>query len=252
MKLLQKLRIFNGNTIKILAAVLMCIDHMGLMLFPDKLWLRMIGRLSMPLFAFTIAEGCRYTKNKWKHFFMIFGLGAFCQLVYFIVDPTTVYLGILITFSISILLIYALQFAKKSLFDKEEKIWMKCAACALFLGGVVATYFLAQAITIDYGFWGIMLPVAASLFDFHRIPAPTILTKLDVLPIRVLCMAIPMIPMLWMAMTINITIYSLCAIPILLLYNGKKGKYNMKYFFYIFYPLHLALLEGIYMLTILF
>jgi len=252
MKTLQKLRIFNANTIKILAAVLMLIDHMGLMLFPDKLWMRMIGRLSMPLFAFTIAEGCRYTKNKWKHFFLIFGLGAICQLVYCIVDPSTIYLGILLTFSISILLIYALQFAKKALFDKETKIWVKVGACALFLSGVIASYFLCKAVTVDYGFYGILMPVAASIFDFHRTPAPDLLKKMDVLPLRILCMAIPMIPLLWAAMSIDVTIYSLLAIPLLLLYNGEKGKHKMKYFFYIFYPLHLALLEAIYIITIIF
>jgi hypothetical protein len=39
--------------------------------------------------------------------------------------------------------------------------------------------------------------------------------------------------------------YSLIAVPILLLYNGERGKYNLKYFFYIFYPAHLVILQGI-------
>ena len=39
--------------------------------------------------------------------------------------------------------------------------------------------------------------------------------------------------------------YSLLAIPLLLLYSGKRGKANLKYFFYIFYPVHLAVLQGI-------
>ena len=42
--------------------------------------------------------------------------------------------------------------------------------------------------------------------------------------------------------------YSLLSIPIILLYNGKKGKYELKYFFYLYYPLHLVILYGINLL----
>ena len=42
--------------------------------------------------------------------------------------------------------------------------------------------------------------------------------------------------------------YSLLALPLLLLYSGKRGKANLKYFFYIFYPVHLVVLQGIDML----
>ena len=31
-------------------------------------------------------------------------------------------------------------------------------------------------------------------------------------------------------------------IPLLYLYNGKKGKCNLKYLFYVFYPAHLIIL----------
>ena len=258
METLKKLRIFNGNTLKLLAALFMLIDHVGVVFYPGKVnLLRILGRLSMPLFAFTLAEGCRYTKNKWKHFLLLFGLGAVCQLVYFIFDPTTIYFGILITFSFSTLMIYALQFAKKC--TSEEKPNAVRAVCAwlLFVLLVVGTYLFCQKFTVDYKFYGCILPVCASLFDFHRIPAPAFLKKLDVLPLRVLCMAIPMLLVVFFpnipVLTLNnpfmqtIVPYSLIAIPILLLYNGEKGKRNMKYFFYIFYPLHLGLLEGIYM-----
>ena len=226
----------------------MCIDHLGLMLYPDVLWLRMIGRVSMPLFAFAIAEGCRYTRNKWKHFFLLFGLGAICQLAYAVVDPETLYFGILITFSFSTLMIYAMQYAKQCTFE-EKKVWWKITlAWLLFFALVAGTYTFCQFFTVDYKFWGCMLPVFASIFDFHRIPAPRILKNLDVLPLRVLCMAIPMVPMLYAGMLVHITRYSFLAIPILLLYNGEKGKRNMKYFFYIFYPAHLVLLEGLVIL----
>ena len=43
-------------------------------------------------------------------------------------------------------------------------------------------------------------------------------------------------------------IYSLFAIPLLALYSGKRGKANLKYFFYIFYPLHLVVIQAISMI----
>ena len=258
METLKKLRIFNSNTVKLLAAFFMLLDHIGVVFFPYNIGLlRILGRISMPLFAFAIAEGCRYTKNKWKHFFLLFGLGAVCQLVYFIFDPTTIYFGILITFSFSTLMIYALQFAKKCTFEEKPNIIRILCAWLLFFLLVVGVYLFCQKFTVDYKFYGCMLPVFASIFDFHRIPAPSILKKMDVLPMRVLCMAIPMVFVVLFPeipiLSLNnkamqpIVPYSLIAIAVLLLYNGEKGKMNMKYFFYIFYPLHLGLLEGIFM-----
>ena len=56
----------SGNALKIIGAITMLIDHMGVVLFPGIAILRIIGRISFPIFAFMIAEGCRYTKNKLK------------------------------------------------------------------------------------------------------------------------------------------------------------------------------------------
>ena len=263
MELLKKTRIFNSNTIKLLAAFFMVLDHIGVLFFPSNIGLlRILGRISMPLFAFAIAEGCRYTKNKWKHFALLFGLGVICQVAYYIFNPSLIYLSILITFSCSTLMIYALQFAKKCSFEEKPNALRITCAWLLFILSVVGVYAFcafceeSPMVDIDYKFYGCVLPLCASLFDFHRVSAPDFLKKLDVLPVRVLCMAIPMalvvlfpnIPVL----ALNnvemqpIVVYSLIAIPILLLYNGERGKVNMKYFFYIFYPLHLVLLEGIY------
>lgn len=36
--------------------------------------------------------------------------------------------------------------------------------------------------------------------------------------------------------------FSLLAIPLLMLYNGQRGKWKLKYLFYIFYPAHLGIL----------
>ena len=42
----------------------------------------------------------------------------------------------------------------------------------------------------------------------------------------------------------NIQLYSLIAFIFIYFYNGKKGK-DIKYFFYLYYPLHLLLLKGL-------
>ena len=245
MEILKKLRILNGNGLKLLAAAFMLVDHIGVLLFPDIQWLRFIGRFSMPLFAFMIAEGCRYTKNKSRHFFLLFGLGAACQMVYILFDPTNVYLGILITFSISILIIYALQYAKKCFFLEEAKTSKQVLASGLVLALVAASYVLTRLVLVDYGFWGIMMPVFASLFDFHRIPAPDSLKKLDCLPVRVLCMMLAEVMLIITLPEPLFQLPALIAFVLLLLYHGEKGKANLKYFFYVFYPLHLGLLQGV-------
>ena len=58
----------SGSVLKILACVFMFIDHLGVIIFPDVYILRAVGRLAMPIFAWMLAEGCFYTKNKLNHF----------------------------------------------------------------------------------------------------------------------------------------------------------------------------------------
>ncbi|MBQ9714264.1 MAG: hypothetical protein IJV83_02965 [Clostridia bacterium] len=250
---IRKLRFINADLLKLIAAALMLVDHIGYVFAPRlsaDAWrtLRIIGRLSMPLFAFAIAEGCRYTRNKSLHFIMLFGLGVCCFLVY-LLALGQVYYNILITFSFSVLSIYALQFLKRSLLDKQSKAWQRLCAPALFIGVIAFTYVFCYFNAVDYGFWGCMLPVFAALFDFHRIPAPALLRKTDCLPIRILTMAIGLLFLtLHNPFSIKIAAWAFCSIPILLLYSGKKGNWHLKYFFYIFYPAHLVILQGIFWL----
>lgn len=220
-------RPFSGNALKILAAVFMTLDHMGLMLFPDQILFRILGRLTLPIFAYMIAEGCKYTRNRKKYFAMVFGLGAVCQIVYWFVDHS-LYFSILITFSLSILMIYALQ------------VWneTKTAVSGLsFVALVTAVWWLNQVFTIDYGFWGCMLPVFAALP--HK-------TAYDRYPVSILTLGLGLI---FLALDIGgIQIFSVLALPLLLAYSGRRGRWNMKYFFYIFYPAHLVILEAIALL----
>ncbi len=216
----------------------MLIDHIGYIFFPEIDLLRIIGRISFPIFAFMIAEGCEYTKNKLRYFLTIFLLGAFCQLVYFIVDRS-MYLGILITFSLSIVAIYALQNLKRSIVAKKNIV----ISSLLFITVIGAIYVLNVFAHVDYHFFGCMAPLFASIFRKPKSSTSKIWQKLDNNLIHVSMLAICLV-FVWLSSGQK-QIYALLAIPFLLLYSGKKGKLNLKYFFYIFYPVHLAVLQGI-------
>ena len=51
----------TGNQLKLFAVIVMTIDHIGAVLYPSVLWLRIVGRLAYPIFAYMIAEGCAHT-----------------------------------------------------------------------------------------------------------------------------------------------------------------------------------------------
>jgi len=225
---MEKKGILNGNHLKLIAAFTMLLDHMGILLFPGVQLFRILGRLAYPIFAFMIAEGCRYTRHKLRYFLMVFGLGVGCQLVYYFASGDT-YLNILLTFSCSILLIYALQEVHRAE-NWKKQFWRS----VLFATGVFLALVIDWYLSIDYGFWGIMIPV---LVGFAQGKGKTG-SKLPVLMM--------LVGLLLLGADLGgIQHYALLAIPLLLLYNGQRGKANMKYFFYIFYPVHLAVLQGI-------
>ena len=231
----------SGNLLKIIACISMLIDHAGLMLFPNLVWMRWIGRLAFPIFAFLISEGCRYTKNKLRYFLTVFLLGVVCQIAYQVAYPADQFFGILITFSISILLIYALQFAKKTLIN-GKRLLVKILAVLPFVLALVGAYYFCLQYKVDHGFMGCILPSFGAIVDFKDIKW---LERVDKPIIRTLFFSIGLI-LYYLQSTLKfLTVYSLCSIPLLLLYNGKRGRAKLKYLFYIFYPLHLLVLAGL-------
>lgn len=242
------LRFLTGNMIKIIAAALMVADHVGVILGQADGILRILGRLSMPLFAYMIAEGAKYTKNKTKYLGMIAGLAAICQLVYYFALNDT-YMCILVTFSLSIALIYALDFVKWAYLSGKGGRMSKILSPLLFFGLTGLVYYLTTLLMIDYGFFGIMMPVFASITDMRGYEIPEKAKWIEGHYVRVGLMMIPML--VRMINAESIMWYSFLAIPILLLYSEKRGKWKMKYFFYIFYPLHLVIIFIFYLLFIL-
>ena len=121
---------FTNNQLKIIAMIAMLIDHIGAYLFPQVRWLRIIGRLAYPIFAYMIAEGCHHTKSRIRYFLQMAGLAAICQLVYYIAMGS-LYQCILVTFSLSVVIIYAIDN-----FRKHKGVLSGALAIAVF-GAVV-------------------------------------------------------------------------------------------------------------------
>lgn len=220
----MKFKGLNGNALKIIAAITMFIDHVGMILFPQEKIFRMIGRIAFPIFAFFIAEGCRYTRNKKKYLGLILCLGSIFQAVFTLATKQTM-LNIFLTFSLSIILVYFLQWFKKEL--QTEKLWGKAVSGSSFFIVLILVYLFTNKFTVDYGFFGVMIPVLVSVFDG--------------LWGRKIAFAISIV-LLAFSMHTPTQSFCLLAVPILFLYMGKKGTIKMKYFFYIFYPLHLCIL----------
>ena len=214
----------TSNQLKLLAMLTMTLDHIGVQMFPGALWLRIVGRLAFPIYAYMIAEGCAHTRNRRKYLLQMAGLALLCQLVYFFAMGS-LFQCILVTFTLSILLIYACDTGSRPL-----------TALAL-LGVAFVTVALPRLLpgtdfAIDYGFFGVLVPVAVYLGKTHRE--------------KLLFMAFTLAALAWSFG--GIQWYSLAALLPLALYSGQRGKRRMKWLFYLYYPLHLAAIYGISLL----
>ena len=221
----------------------MLIDHVGLLFFPRIIGFRIIGRLAFPIFAYMIAVGTKYTRNKLRYFLTVFSFGAVCQIAVYIAIRS-LYMSIFITFSLSILIVYSFEFLKES-FIKNDSFKKQALSIFLFIASITLAALVDVFFMIEYGLTGALVPLMASAFHMPAY-APEKLKRLDNHYVHI---AMTTLGLIILAIDVGgVQFFSLFTIPLLLCYSGKRGRLNMKYFFYIFYPLHLLVLEGILIL----
>ena len=222
MKKLEKLRILDGTSLKLIAMISMVFDHVGDMFFPDALWMRMIGRLAMPLFSFCIAEGYAHTKNKQRYLLRMGVFALVSEIPFDLAFEGRVGLGhqnIMLSFFLAILALM--------LFDRIRGEGKEHAVGKTLLGilCVCAVAVLALVLRADYTLFAVL---AVFLFYVLRNRHPLLRCGVGVS---------------FLALTRTVGYYratGLSLIP-LLLYNGKRGR-GLKWLFYAFYPGHLLLL----------
>lgn len=214
----------TGNQLKLIALGAMTCDHIGALLvdFPP---LRIIGRLAFPIFAYMIAEGCAHTGDRGRYLRHMGALALAVQLVYFFAGGSLAQC-VLVTFTLSIALIGLLDRA-------TEKRTAADRACALL--GIWGAYFLCEVLpgllpgtnySIEYSFWGVMLPV---MVYFSRGKGP----KLLLFTLGIAAVNLYYGGVQW---------FALAAVPLVALYNGRRGRKKLKSLFYLYYPAHLAAL----------
>ena len=225
----------TGNQLKLIALLTMTIDHIGVFLIPVNTVqyeiCRIIGRLAMPIFAWMIAEGCRYTKNRFRYLLTLLGFGIFSQAVELIFEDS-LHMCILITFALSVILIYMLEYSQK-----KKNFFTLCLLGGTFLAICYVCVFLPQDIPhlefgVDYGIYGVLLPVLIYMGRSHR--EKLLLTAMGLVPMAIYYGLIQ-----W---------FSLASLLLLAMYNGQRGKMKLKYLFYIYYPAHLGALYVIVVL----
>ena len=230
----------NRNHLKLIACLSMLIDHIGYVLFPEIQAFRLIGRLAMPIFAFFIGEGCVYTRDRKKYFLRLFVLALICQTVYIGESIITgsgrgLYLNILFTFSFSVILCSVFLRLDKDNSFKNRVIFIFTVAA--FWGMDFLFDRISETadviIHLDYGIEGIILPLFAVVSRDKK-------KRLLFFAVGIAFMA----ERIYGFGTLPF-IFAMLSVLLLCFYNGEGGKRNLKYFFYLFYPVHLAVIYGV-------
>lgn len=202
----------NSFILKWIAIIAMMIDHVGAVLYPQYLILRIIGRIAFPIFCFLLVEGAMHTSSirRYEGRMLLFALLSELPFdLVFYEEVTLEHQNVFFTLLIGLVMLDILERTKNSYFP------------FLAILGAIA---LAEILAVDYGAGGILL-----ILCFYELYEWKFLRQAA------------FVAMNFLYFGIGVQAYAgLAAIP-MLLYNGERGP-RMKQFFYLFYPAHLLIL----------
>ena len=220
----------SGSTLKIIALVIMLIDHIGAVIvqrtmsmpgFDHDFWnslywpLRNIGRLAFPVFCFLLVEGFIYTSNSKKYLERMLIFAVISEIPFNLgITGELFNLNYQNVFWELALGIVALMCLKK--IEETNNNYMIQVILRLFVIGIFALG--AEVWNFDYGMYGIISIIALYVFRQNRISQ----------------LLVGAVSFCW-EQTAPL------AFLIIAFYNGKRGR-RIKYAFYAFYPAHLLIL----------
>ncbi|MBB1543475.1 MAG: hypothetical protein HG456_001750 [candidate division SR1 bacterium] len=103
------------DRLKVLAVITMIIDHLGYYIFPEYLYLRLIGRIAFPIFLFLVGFNGNF-RRRWSLFFIAIGLQILMQIWWksFSLPGVTTGNILIVIFGARLLLLLINQFKKAS------------------------------------------------------------------------------------------------------------------------------------------
>lgn len=233
MSALHKAKGLNSNQLKIIAILAMTLDHVISVIYPNyptDWWIllcHIIGRLTAPIMWFFIAEGYHYTRDVKKYAGRLFLFAIVSHFAYnfafgipFIPFQTTVFNQTSV--------IWALAWGLTALviMDSQKlKGWMK----PLLIIFICLITFCA-----DWSCIAVMAIVAIgqNRGDFKK--------QMIGMVFWVVFYAVVYFLFINKVYGI-IQMFVVLTIPLLKAYNGERGSFRgMKWFFYLYYPLHLV------------
>lgn len=227
MESIKKIRFIDGTTLKIIAMITMIFDHLGDSFFPELTWMRMIGRIAMPVFAFCIAEGFGHTHDKVKYLTRMAIFAVISEVPFdLFCEGKLIHLphqNIMFTFAIAIasLILFEKLTAKGKMFGLVSGWLIILAACIL-----------AAVLGTDYNFVGVLLVTVFYLLRKKDLLIRDGAGLLTYLALR----------------NVGIYIWGVLSFILIAFYNGERGK-GVKYLFYVFYPAHMLLIFIVSRLT---
>ena len=233
----------NSNHLKVIAIIAMTIDHIADLLYPGMPnniitnILHIIGRLTAPIMFFFICEGFFYTKNLKKYITRLFAFALISHFAY--------------CFSFGINYI---PFCTGEIFNQTSIMWT-------LAWSVIALYIVYEKNNFkEWQKWLLVILIDVITFsaDWSCIGVMIILSMYgnrENLEKQMKGM------MFWTSIYalvsfifVNkiygiIQLFVILVYPLLRRYNGEKGKAKwLKWFFYIYYPLHLVIIGVLRML----
>ena len=262
----------SGFQLKYIALIAMVFDHIHYFFdYTGKIpiWFAMIGRLAAPLFLFSVIEGFIHTRNRKKYFLKIYVLAILMGLIQFgfynflhpLVRPDGFFPKNMMLSSFAILLV-----ALQGVAWIQEKKYLKGIPTLLFplmlpwlmlllyLSGQDKPIFTLFINLLNYtvlpthtsisdgGTWLLLTGIA--MYLCHKNLKKEVLAFVSVSLVWALIAIVLSRPSFHDLMFKYIEWMEIFAAPLMLCYNGQRGK-GSKYLFYVFYPTHIYLLYAL-------